>query len=60
MLPITIVVCDRYGDSDVITFHTLTEAKDGLERLLDSMEDQPSLALHHAIESLKDAIGEAE
>jgi len=59
MLPITLIVIDRWGDSELKEYFTLQDARDGLERLQDAMEDRPSLSLHHAIEALREAILDA-
>jgi hypothetical protein len=56
MLPITLVIIDRWGDSELKEYFTLQDAQDGLELLQDAMEDRPSLPLYHAIAALKDAI----
>jgi hypothetical protein len=59
MLPITLVIIDRWGGSELNEYLTLQDARDGLERLQDAMEDCPSLSLHHAIEALRESIPEA-
>lgn len=56
MFPITLVIIDRWGDSELKEYFTLQDAQDGLERLQDAMEDRPSLSLHHAIGALQEAI----
>jgi hypothetical protein len=56
MFPITLIIVDRWGDSELNAYNTLGDAQDGLERLLDAMEDRPSLSLHHAIGALQEAI----
>jgi hypothetical protein len=56
MLPISLFVCNRYGEIELIEYETLEAARSGLEALLDEDEARPNLSLHHAITTLQDAL----
>jgi hypothetical protein len=56
VLPISLFICNRYGEIELIEYETLEAAKDGLEALLDEDETRPNLSLHHAITTLQDAL----
>jgi hypothetical protein len=56
MLPISLFVCNRYGEIELIEYETLEAAQDGLEALLNEDEARPNLSLHHAITTLRDAL----
>jgi hypothetical protein len=56
VLPISLFICNRYGEIELIEYETLEAAQDGLEALLDEDEARPNLSLHHAITTLQDAL----
>jgi hypothetical protein len=56
---LSIPIVNRYGENDLLECETLGDAREVLESILDEEEIRPSLSLHHAIVTLRDALESA-
>jgi hypothetical protein len=56
---LSIPIVNRYGENDLLECETLDDARGALESLLDEEEIRPSLSLHNAIVTLRDALESA-